>query len=234
MQWLTTGNVAKLQCGSWQWTFNLAEPHAGLQAEHAERGRVAQLLEVRPTPRHACEIEDSFARGSDLMVRYGQSESDQFAFQLDFRNVPENELGPFACGLDVWLSVQTQLLDSHPTLEVRSHAGQAQWSAVDEEGRPLAGQSPSALLCEHAAASIVLFVHPSDRPQAELITESDSGTASGQLGRACCLRLFGNFMEKGVIRRGRLRCLLSETPIDRVALAAAYNMFASSPLPLTA
>ncbi|MGN6543518.1 MAG: hypothetical protein ACTHK7_00600 [Aureliella sp.] len=225
MQWLTTGNVAKLQWEHWLWTFDLAQPHAGLRVEQAERGQVAQLLQVHPSPQHACEIEDSFLRGSDLMVRYGQSESDHFAFQLDFRAVPESELGPFVCGLDVWLSVQTQLLDSHPTLTVRSQAGQAQWSALDNQGRPLAEHSPAALVCENAAASVVLFVHPSDRVQAELISQS---------GSACDLRLFGNFMEKGVIRRGRLRCLLSETPIDRVALAAAYNLFAASPLPLTA
>lgn len=233
MQWLTTGNVAKLQWNRWHWNFDLTQPRAGLRVEHGARGHVAELLEVEPTPKHACEIEDTFVRGSDLMVRYGQSEADQFTFQLDFRAVAENELGSFACGLDVWLSVQTQLLDSHPTLTVRSHADEAEWSVLNIEGQLSTDRAPAALTCDNAAASIALFVHPSDRVQAELITRSETRAESCQLGSACCLRLFGNFMEKGVIRRGRLRCLLSEQPIDRVAIAATYNMFAASPLPLT-
>jgi hypothetical protein len=162
------------------------------------------------------------------MVRYGQSPADQFAFQIDFRAVPKDALGPFACGLDIWLSVQTQLLDSHPTLGVGNHVPTAHWTGLDGEGRVSEQPDPAALVCDKALAAVTLFIHPSDREQAELIKQPS------QFDSACWLRLFGNFMEKGVIRRGRLRYLFNQTPIDRSALAAAYAQFASSPLPLTA
>ncbi len=88
-----------------------------------------QLMAIHPVPAHACQIDDHFARGSDLMVRYAQSEQDQFAFQLDLRAVPTSELGSAESGFDCWLSVQTQLLDSHPTLEIE-HPGSGVWSGT--------------------------------------------------------------------------------------------------------
>ena len=168
-------------------------------------------MAIRPVPAHACHIDDQFARGSDLMVRYDQSEKDQFAFQLDFRAVPKSELASAACGFDVWLSVQTQLLDAHPLLEIGHPTATSGWSG---DAAIQSHQSP--------AGCAAILIHPSDLPQSELIDP-----AAGKL------RLFGNFMEKGVIRRGRLRCLVSDKPLPTSDLQAAYDSFADSPLPLT-
>ncbi len=150
------------------------------------------------------------------MVRYNQSETDQFAFQLDFRAVPESALATAACGFDIWLSVQTQLLDSHPTLEIDHPGAASGWSGT-----------PGIQSCNSAHGFAALLIHPSDLVQTELIAPSTGQQGTGQL------RLFGNFMEKGVIRRGRLRCLVSETPLSAAALQSAYECFADSPLPLT-
>ncbi len=145
------------------------------------------------------------------MVRYNQSEEDKFAFQIDFRAVPTSELASAACGFDLWLSVQTQLLDSHPTLEI-SHPG------------AVSGWSGSAAIQSIASpkGSAAILIHPSDLLQTELI-DATAGK----------LRLFGNFMEKGVIRRGRVRWLVSDHPLADDNLRAAYDCFAESPLPLT-
>lgn len=227
MQWSLNQQSATLQTSGWQWTYDLARPSAGVQVIPSREQAEWQLLQVIPAPAHARQIEDYFARGSDLMVRYGQSESDSFAFQVDFRSVPAGDLGPFECGLDLWLSVQTQLLDSHPTLEVANSVPAGSWSAADSEGRPAAADTLAALCCRTPSAAIAIFVHPSDRSQAELLG-ADAGSGSGNR-----IRLFGNFMEKGVIRRGRLRCLLGHAAIDPSALATTYANFAASPLPLT-
>ena len=225
MHWSVTQQTATLEANGWQWNFNLEQPQFGVGLRPTKGGDIWQLLHVHPSPAHACQIEDSFARGSDLMVRYGQSPSDLFAFQLDFRVVPESALGPFACGLDIWLSVQTQLLDSHPTLEVRNQLLSAQLSAIDSRGEPAARDSLAALFYEADAGRVAILIHPSDQCQAELVSSPDA-LSSG-------VRLFGNFMEKGVIRRGRLRCLIGQATIDRHQLVDAYAKFAISPLPLT-
>ncbi len=41
-----------------------------------------QLLAIHPSPGHACHIEDWFARGSDLMVRYGSRPAIHLHFKL--------------------------------------------------------------------------------------------------------------------------------------------------------
>lgn len=144
------------------------------------------------------------------MVRYGQSEKDQFAFQLDFRAVPKSQLSSAACGFDIWLSVQTQLLDSHPKLEIH-HPGTGQWKS-----------QPAMQTCSGPAGDVAVLIHPSDLMQTELMEPAKAK-----------LRLFGNFMEKGVIRRGRVRCLVGETSLSSDQLQNAYSSFAESPLPLT-
>ncbi len=117
MHWSIAGNQATIRAAQWTWRFDLAHPTAGIAIEGPSDAQW-QLMAIHPVPAHACQIDDHFARGSDLMVRYAQSEQDQFAFQLDLRAVPTSELGSAESGFDCWLSVQTQLLDSHPTLEI--------------------------------------------------------------------------------------------------------------------
>ena len=210
MQWSISGNLATFTGAQWTWRVDLAHPSAGVSIEGPTKAPW-QLMAIHPVPAHACQIDDQFARGSDLMVRYVQSEKDQFAFQLDFRAVPPSELASAACGFDVWLSVQTQLLDAHPQLEI-NHPGATK------------GWSGDASIQNHASPSgcAAILIHPSDLLQTELIDQN-----------AGKLRLFGDFMEKGVIRRGRLRCLVSAKPIPASDLQAAYDCFADSPLPLT-
>ena len=224
MVWTVTQRTATLEMNGCQWSFNLDQPQFGVSVQPID-GEHWQLLQVHPSPAHACQVDDSFVRGSDLMVRYGQSESDRFAFQLDFRALSQNALGPFAGGLDIWLSVQTQLLDSHPTLEVRNQLLSARLSAIDPSGEPATDDSLAALFYQTDAACVAIMIHPSDRCQTELVSSPDA-LSSG-------IRLFGNFMEKGVIRRGRLRCLIGQAAIDQHQLVDAYAKFAASPLPLT-
>ncbi len=144
------------------------------------------------------------------MVRYNQSEEDKFAFQIDFRAVPTSELASAACGFDLWLSVQTQLLDSHPTLEI-SHPGAVSGWSGSAAIQSIASPKGSAAILIHQAISC------------NRTHRCDAGK----------LRLFGNFMEKGVIRRGRVRWLVSDHPLADDNLRAAYDCFAESPLPLT-
>ena len=225
MSWSITQQVVTLQLTGWKCVFDLAQPQLGIRVRPEGSETAWQLLQVFPSSSHACQIEDSFVRGADLMVRYGQSDTDMFSFQIDFRAVPPSALGPFACGLDMWLSVQTQLLDSHPTLEVRSHVPSGQWLAVDNQGQPALDDSLATLSCHTSSGSVAIMVHPSDQCQSELL-----GTADLSSSR---VRLFGNFMEKGVIRRGRVRCLFGHSTIKANDLARAYDHFAISPLPLT-
>jgi hypothetical protein len=222
MQWSVEGHYASLQWAAWRWQFNRAQPTAGVTLVGPSTAPW-QVLEIHPLPKHACQIDDGFARGSDLMVRYAQSAEDRFAFQIDFRAVPTPELASADCGFDIWLSVQTQLLDAHPSLEVTSGMPGGQWLALGDDGQAIDEGPVAMLTCQMPTGYVALLIHPSDQSQAELV----SGDGQGRL------RLFGNFMEKGVIRRGRLRCLVGSHHLAAIVLRQVYESFAHSPLPLT-
>jgi hypothetical protein len=107
-------------------------------------------------------------------------------------------------------------------------------------------RGPAALVCQLQTAagqtySGLWLIEPTDQRHASLNVEQpletpDNGneqsqTASSQVARIC---LFGHFMEKGVIRRGRMRFQLAPCAIEHKHVCSAYEQFSHSPLPLTA
>src|SRR5690606_18737624 len=130
----------------------------------------------------------------------------------------------------LWLSVQTDLLDTQPELEIvcnafpglrwttfehhqlapKSEAPATESPATGSQSTiklPDTGASPgkdaprgpAALLCSsppgsgQAAAQGLWLIEPTDQCHARRCSEEDQAEQ--------CLRLFGHFMEKGVIRR---------------------------------
>lgn len=73
------------------------------------------------------------------------------------------------------------------------------------------------------------LIHPSDQVDTQLLY-----TRGGDLDCDVMVQFFGRFMEKGVIRRGRVRLLISRAPLTDNQLLDAYRAFAVSELPLTA
>jgi hypothetical protein len=286
MPWTLTGHRATLIAGSWSFSLELDQPQAGIavvrDVEAVAAGRSAdptpaaaefRVCQLTSLPAHAAEIEDAFTRYEDLIVRYAQSAQDQFGFQLDVRRIPDAELGGFEAGLEIWLSVQTQLLDTHPTFQLRhaavqptanQPAGGVQLACAPlrlRDGQPVTyGHSNNenshsdeqavrgglaAGLCglslQAAGAHATLLIHPTDQVQAAALdgpsdgrsmATSDSG--SDAQPAVAGLQLLGAFMEKGVIRRMRLRYLFAAEPTSPVAVQQAYQCFAESALPLTA
>lgn len=208
-----------------------------------------QIAAVRPVPAHSSQPQEVYSRQSDLIVRYGQGPSEQFSYQLDWRLLEPP--APFAAAIELWLSVQTNLLDTQPELEIVCNASPGlRWSIFEhhqlapnsespasESPATVAPRGPAALLCSSpadsgpAVAQGLWLIEPTDQCHARRCSEDDQAEQ--------CLRLFGHFMEKGVIRRARMRFLLaapldSQSAITQEQVIAAYCDFANSPLPLTA
>jgi len=244
MPWEANGQIAKISCECtrsqrrWSCEFDCSQPHLGLSV-HPEVAGASRcdwhLLRVRPVPAHSCAVDDWFTRGSDLMVRYAQRDSERFAFQIDLRPVVSDQLGACECGWDVWVSVQTQLLDAHPALEVTHALPAGEWSVLP--GHMLSGAQSrlGGLVCKAPSGTFAMLVHPSDQAQAERLTPADRTADSVTTALAASgVRLLGDFMEKGVIRRVRLRCLWSAEHLTAEQMADAMAQFAECPLPLTA
>ncbi len=205
-----------------------------LDPQHASIWKIAS---VKPLPAHACIPQEIYNREEDLICRYTQTEKDLFAFQLDWQLLPA--IGPFAIGAELWLSVQTDLLHSQPELEVTSQAlGLQPWRLLSHEelcDAPVIGarcsRGPAAMVCTGndctgESGYGVWLIEPSDQSHVRVTSHSTDTALS--------VRMFGHFMEKGVIRRGRMQFLLAPGRVNDLEIAHAYQQFANGPLPLTA
>lgn len=187
-------------------------------------------MQLQPELAEAPAIEDQYLRGHDLCVRYAPTSSLSVRLQVDWRVQPDHASSPHPNNadpvetpssfcLDGLFSVQTDKLDAHPTLRLRSSLGTFHPEA--DFGLPNVRQfvGQGWRYCE--------MVHPSDyQPSGPGALGSDQ--APTELEHV----LFGGFMEKGVIRRARVRYLIrkAELPWEVEEL---YHEFVSAPLPLT-
>jgi hypothetical protein len=114
--------------------------------------------------------------------------------------------------VEIWLSIQTSLLDSHPQL----------W--VDFQGTEFSKASDSILIGESPNAAVIL--HPLDLVDCTIVERRS-------LRPSFRLQAFDRFMEKGVIRRARFLVALSLATIEPEGLHRLQSDFAAMPLPLT-
>ncbi|MCA9133322.1 MAG: hypothetical protein KDA45_09215 [Planctomycetales bacterium] len=214
-----------------------APAQAARIAVHGHQGCVWQAFAVSPLPTHALQPEEIYIRGDDLIAKFGQSASDSYAFQLDWQLL--SVAPPVIFGVELWLSVHTALLDTEPAMEVScSGPAEQRWRCFDHaalSGRGAGEESlqatppvsqPAALVCQSAESSALWLIEPSDQRHAQLLSEASCGPPR--------IRLFGHFLEKGVIRRARMRFLICEGGLELAEVARQYLEFAQSELPLTA
>ncbi len=157
----------------------------------------------------ACQ--DTYVRQRDLVASYPQQEPWTFGYQVDFR--VHESLGEGCQGLEIWLSIQTSLLESMPQIWLQPESPAYQW------------HPDGLLIAEHHRAAVV--VNPLDRTDCQFIAARPDANE----GR---LEFFGGFMEKGVIRRARLMLVWSDQAIAGSTWSLLQRAFSESPLPLTA
>lgn len=141
------------------------------------------------------------------------------------------------------MAVQTCLLDSDPTLSAFTEASADEvlvlaangqdWEAVDLTA---AGESACELSAEEFAGVFVFRLSDCDLSYAELVFPSDfQGAALHSQGDSVALRyqLFPEFLEKGVIRKGRIWAVLMERSYDLDGAQGCFEQLAAAPPPLT-
>ncbi len=171
------------------------------------RGSVLGVCPGAPAVLSKHDLHDVFVRGSDLVVTYTETQRRPFSLQIYWRAVV-GEQGELL--LDTILSLQTDLLESFPGLAVetrllaatawllplRSAAATAQ---IVIPGKMTANQAEGLLLRSSKNDwSYAEITHPEDRGVSQVERcQGESLLVQRQLG--------GDFMEKGVIRRLRVR-----------------------------
>jgi hypothetical protein len=153
--------------------------------------------------------EEAYSRLDDFIVKFPQKYPWPFSYQLDVR------VQPNASGLlvaELWLSVQTSMLECNPQLRMTPGSSKEPWTSHPD------------FLCSSDRRT-GLAIHPLDR--------QDCLVHANRSGEVEQVDLFGRFMEKGVIRRGRLLLVGSATSISEKQMQKLCQDFSSSELPLT-
>lgn len=212
MGWKVSDNKATYKHGSLELIVQ-TQPKLGIEARHdqwhcaweiAPSEDSVQPETVDPAP------EESYSRLEDFIVRFPQKFPWPFSYQLDVRMQPSDANLLVA---ELWLSVQTSMLECHPQLRMIPTTSKAPWTCHPQ------------FICS-ADRQFALAIHPLD--------QIDSTIQSNRSGDIQRLDLFGKFMEKGVIRRGRVLLVASNSSISEKQMKELCKSFAASSLPLTA
>ncbi|MDP6466679.1 MAG: hypothetical protein QF918_03010 [Pirellulaceae bacterium] len=241
--WRLCGATVQLTTESLEATIDVERPDLGLGSltscinGHKVKLDAAGILgvcagQVDPA---AVKSTDYYVRGDDMIVSYQLATTPDVGLQIYWR-VIHDETTP-ATGIEAIVSAQTELSDSHPALTVRSLLPPGDVLTMTASGdrtfRPLAldrddsATSDGAVLIRFDSdeISFLEMVHPSD----------DCGVTikrtSGQL--VTYYPILTEQLEKGVIRRSRIRGMFLPRENDSSFASELYAQFASSPTPLT-
>lgn len=244
--WQLENDRARLTIGRLAAHLDLNAPERGLHQIAVDGQPLdAHLLAVQFVPTIGAPLLDFYVRGDDLVATYGQTEELAYRPQVYWRAAQPQQPQTYAA-LDVHVSVQTSLLDSQPVVRVTSRLPVTEAWRLDDSGRfepAVAEGSAKMRLTPDDGPGCVLYRlqdSPADRPLSyaemvqpcdflELTVQRSSDGNSVQTAH----RLFATFLEKGVIRRARLRGVLVDRDEDLATAAAWYGRMTSERLPLT-
>ncbi len=242
--WRLDGQHAALAWHGLQAHLDLTRPALGLRCEKwnlAPLGSLAILGVVFPELAAASTACDAYTRGLDLIATYADTPARPFRVQAYWRCIAvpvETDLP--AVALELQLSVQTPLLDCTPVVHTRSMFNglaalrRARLSSsfsqsarsVDDDAVASEDEVYSAQVSDTPTyTQYVEMLHASDR-QSNRVMRTETGWNLEH-------DLFEPGLEKGVIRRVRVRGLFYAGAADDQLVERAYHAFHHTALPLT-
>ncbi len=181
------------------------------------------------------EPQEAFVRGTDLVAVYTAPEPRSFSWQVYWR---ASERDGDIVLLDAIVSLQTALLESFPGVSTQSQltADEAWLVRSDGESREVDPQQFGSEPTDDCDC-VVLRSSTGDWSYAEMTHPLDQGTwqlARSENGQTSVQReLGGSFLEKGVIRRLRLRGAFLSRENDLQQAAGLFTELATESPPLT-
>lgn len=178
-------------------------------------------------------LAEQYVRGDELHMSFPQIDESpsattatapgcdcEFGFRLVIRPVTVDGFSTNTdrCVFELLVSIQTTLLDAHPTLDLSMDTTRS------VHPTEVASTKNAVHVGENASFSAAVLLGPQDAPFTGWIDEPGS----------LRLRLFGEFLEKGVIRRARPWVVVdrSHSEIDGEFVRGGWKALADSPLPL--
>ena len=241
--WQLEKTRAQLTAGDLRAEVDVPRADRGLDVAIRGNQLVGRFLEVHlPAVENPGEerVTDCYARNNDLVATYTDARLGNVRPQIYWRAIAGSGN---AVGVEAIVSVQTNLLDSRPAISTETEIRAAEVRQLASlEGERFASIAPSQnpVLIEPSRSPAAFLFHIADQPLAyfEMAFPGDCHAASlkfphsGGIARLN-FALFGERLEKGVIRRARVRGLfLSGDNLEATALCC-YREFLAAPLPLT-
>jgi hypothetical protein len=217
--WTSAGGLATLQSDSLSARLDIARPQAGCHDVHFRGAplNLSRWLAVFPASPAPVAVEDVFIRGGDLVVTYAESPQWPVRWQVYWRLLSEQSLGPALAGLELIVSAQTSLLDSSPAMLAETE--------LSGPGSLVSLEAGIVTRLANTELSYIQLVHPADFRGTDVQSTPDHVRLAHPL--------FSKFLEKGVILRARLRGLLAESAAGESAFDTCWRLFRDSPTPLT-
>ncbi len=243
--WQILDGLAVLQAGLLQAQVDLLNPALGVSGLAWNNtslcgnllGVAVAAQEAASTPLSTVGL-DKFVRGDDLVANFPQTDAQPFTLHIYWRVTTADSRLVI---VDALLSLQTSLLECFPKVMLTTNL-----SAIEAWQVPGDGSAPSQvdahiesdkfagvlLRGANRAWSYLELTHPDDLgswqvdPASTIIVRRDSFMLRRELG--------GEFQEKGVIRRMRVRGAFLPRENDLKIAARLVEEFAVSPPPLTA
>jgi hypothetical protein len=223
---------------------DLAHAGAGLSdlaISGAPQGNVSLLQVDAPnltSGSSAYKPIDTYVRQNDLVATYEESQGHRRRLQAYWRAIESTPELTAATILELVVSVQTDLLDSQPAMCVASQFPTGEYLQFADTGEnepvqidhPL-GDSHAGLLLVRPAGSDVSFMqatHPADCSDIQISTQ-DADASLLEVRHP----LFAEQLEKGVIRRSRVRVAILPRSGDLALAFASFREFAASEPMLT-
>jgi hypothetical protein len=254
--WQLDGHVAHLTTDALRAEVDVSNPAGGLKILAAQNSvldgailfRVGLPHRIRSNAapeRVPRDSVDFLTRCNDLIATYSETAYTPFRAQAYWRYIPPPSHVDGQPAVELILSIQTNLLNSDPTLTVETDLSAARVSRftdtlsarmidLSNTATPAVFSHETGSGCfhfqlAHAPLAYTEMVHPTDFHHSTLERVAGQGT-SLRLSH----RLFWQRLEKGVILRSRIRGLFTPVETDAATIARGYQEFATSGPPLTA
>ena len=168
---------------------------------------------------------EQFVRGDQLHVTYPQGDG-IYELRIAYRPIQSSDS---RLVLETTIAVQTDRLDTHPKIDIdvlcRSIDSLVPSDLSGDDEVETTGSAPISVASSETH-SVCVLLGPHDSPF----------TTNHSTDSLLRLRLFGDFLEKGVIRKARPWIAISRsgTPPTEAELEKWWRSLCESPLPLTA
>ncbi len=231
-------NTDQLGVASWKnsdtvWHFELRGGERGIQlgTQHASESQAEGLpLSIAPVDDLPLPVvSEQYLRGDRLFLNYPQGDR-RYAMRFSLQPM---QVTAELLVLEFTVSIQTDLLDTHPMLDLQafgdSEVVSADFTVSESNWR-------SSVQGDHSGAASVNFIRSENSLAAILLDQRDGpATTSMSSGEELRLRLFGDFLERGVIRTARPWIILNRS--GGINLEGEFESWHKAleqrPLPLT-